>query len=91
MELELPDDPFDVTRIDVSNAPTLVTLNKVRYNFRSHYVYRFTLLYPEAIYCVAVTLLDDDLLMVRKLGDVPHWPVFRGFYLLFTAMILWPS
>ena len=44
VELELPDDPFDVTRIDVSNAPTLVTLNKVRHNYRSHYVYRFTLI-----------------------------------------------
>ena len=31
MEVELPDDPFDVTRIDVSKTPTLVTVNKVRH------------------------------------------------------------
>ncbi len=30
MELELPDDPYDCTCLDVTRVPTLVTLNKVR-------------------------------------------------------------
>lgn len=30
IELELSDDPFDVQRLDVTHAPCIVTLSKVR-------------------------------------------------------------
>ncbi len=33
VELELSDDPFKVSRLDVSNLPTLVTVNKVHFLF----------------------------------------------------------
>ena len=32
-ELELSDDPYDCLRIDVTNAPCIVTLNKVKLAF----------------------------------------------------------
>ena len=30
MEMDISDDPYDVKRLDVSKAPVVVTLNKVR-------------------------------------------------------------
>ena len=41
VELDLPDDPFQVTRIDVKNSPTLVTLNKVKHYSLNNYVSKF--------------------------------------------------
>lgn len=32
-ELELSDDPYDCMRIDTSEAPCIVTLNKVSFSF----------------------------------------------------------
>jgi hypothetical protein len=30
VELEISDDPFDCSRLDIKNIPLIVTLNKVR-------------------------------------------------------------
>ena len=39
MEIDISDDPFDFKRLEVSNAPCIVTLNKVSIRFYLIYTY----------------------------------------------------
>ena len=75
IELEISDDPFDCSQLDVKNVPLIVTLNKVHvYLCENWYTYIYTNIL-QFYYSYNLTEVKQSLCRHnRTLSQPPDWP-----------------